>query len=400
MWIRRSKEALKHMIEASLPSLYNPGTQSDAALKLNFIARTDVLAELTAALTRESATSVATHRLLIGQSGTGKTMMLHRLGLAVRETPELDALWLPVTFPEEQYTIARLADFWHNCLVALADAIEQRQMSAAEHLEAHLITPSGNAAEALQSFMAAVARTGKRPLLLIDNFDFILDRLSESEAWSLRAELQRPGGPIVIGSARVPLNQGSKDPFYEFMHLRFLDAMSLDESGALISEFGRRHQRPDIVEAIRVNPARITPLHLLTSGNLRAVVQMYLILANCLNQDTQRDIEALADSATPMFKARFDAMSNQHQRLFIDIASAHAPQTARDVEKRLQLGINVVSAQINKMVASGVLSKTTVTGKRLHFQVADDFFKFWYLMRAPRRYRQGVLQQATDIKNW
>ena len=384
-------------------SVYNPGAQSEAALKQNFIARTEVLDELLAGLMRESSTSVARHVLLIGQRGMGKTTLLHRLELAVRETPELDAIWLPLTFPEEQYNIASLGEFWRNCFDALIDTVERRQLGDTKRLDAlqeRLLATDSDGA--LRALMEAAANLKKRPLLLIDNLDFVLERISETEAWALRAELQRPGGSMVIGSAVQPLEQGFSYSlaFYDFLHARFLDAMNFAETRALVSELALRHQRPEIAEEMRHNPARLSPLQLFTGGNPRTVVLLFRVLAQGLDHGAQKDIEDLLDLCTPLYKARIEALPMQQQRIFIDIALAYDPQTANDVDQRLKLGINAVSAQLNKMLRSGVLRKGPNLGKRFSFEVAERFFNIWYLMRASRRERNKLIWLARFLRDW
>jgi hypothetical protein len=51
-------------------------------------------------------------------------MLLRRLAYAIEEEPMLREVWLSLTFPEEQYNIARLSDFWLNCTDALSDLLE------------------------------------------------------------------------------------------------------------------------------------------------------------------------------------------------------------------------------------------------------------------------------------
>jgi len=57
----------------------------------------------------------------------GKTTLLRRIALAVADDPKLAADWIPLTFPEEQYTVSTLADLWMNVLDALADRLERQE---------------------------------------------------------------------------------------------------------------------------------------------------------------------------------------------------------------------------------------------------------------------------------
>ena len=68
---------------------------------------------------------LAQHHLILGQRGMGKTSLLRRLALAIRDDPALSAVLLPLCFREEQYNVHNLRIFWGNCLDALADWFEK-----------------------------------------------------------------------------------------------------------------------------------------------------------------------------------------------------------------------------------------------------------------------------------
>ena len=55
----------------------------------------------------------------------GKSTLLHRVALAIEDEPEYEKTWLPVRFPEEQYTVGTLAELWSNVLGAIGDALER-----------------------------------------------------------------------------------------------------------------------------------------------------------------------------------------------------------------------------------------------------------------------------------
>ena len=55
----------------------------------------------------------------------GKSTLLHRVALAIEDEPEYEKTWLPVRFPEEQYTVGTLAELWSNVLGAVSDALER-----------------------------------------------------------------------------------------------------------------------------------------------------------------------------------------------------------------------------------------------------------------------------------
>ena len=106
-------------------AVYNPAILDDADFLAGFVARWDLAASLLARLGEITPRNQARHHLILGQRGMGKTSLLRRLALGVREdaAPPL----LPLTFREEQYNVHNLHTFWLNCLDALGDYFEKAQ---------------------------------------------------------------------------------------------------------------------------------------------------------------------------------------------------------------------------------------------------------------------------------
>jgi Tfp pilus assembly protein PilF len=386
-----------------LLSAFNPGNLDQATLKTNFVARDELLSELLEAIEQENSTSVAHHLLLLGQRGMGKTTLLRRLAYAVVEAPKLERIWLPLIFPEEQYNIVTLADFWRNCIDALIDTMEARGLGTHEDLEQAQRALEGKSShEALAILLSAADRLNRRLLLLVDNLDLVFERLSEPEAWELRATLQKPGGPMVIASAIQALEASFsyEQAFYDFLRHRYVDSLTLKESLHLLTVLAERNGRADIANEIRLRPERISAIQLFSGGNIRTLILLFRVLAQGLDANVERDLEDLLDLCTPLYKARIEAMPAQQQRAFICLALAYDPKTAADVEEQIKLGINQTSAVLNKMVRTGLLRRGPMLEKKLSFEVAERFFNIWYLMRAARRERQKLLWLARFIHDF
>src|SRR5262249_47097519 len=98
------------------------------------------------------------------------------------------------------------------------------------------------------------------------------------------------------------------------------------------------------------------------------------------------------DQFTPYYKARFDDLPAQSQVIVDAVALYWHPITAAECATGSRLDINVVSAQLNRLVRQNILDKVSLPGgQRLGFQIGERFFNIWYLMRSNKRLRRKLM---------
>ena len=114
---------MKKPISLSQIGLYNPQRQSPEVTEMLFVARQKQFELLLNKIVQEKENSIPQHYLIIGQRGMGKTTMLKRIEVELHK-PDYRKQFIPLLFPEEQYNVKDLAEFWMNCLDALADSLE------------------------------------------------------------------------------------------------------------------------------------------------------------------------------------------------------------------------------------------------------------------------------------
>ncbi len=421
---------------------YNPHLWGDAELRSIFVVRRQELETLLEAVRSTATGSVPQHILITGHRGMGKSTLLRRVALAVREDAQLSKDWLALSFPEEQYTVSNLTELWRNVLDALADALERQgaQQDELARLDATIAAledvPAGaREAAALKLLGDCIARRGQRLLLLVDGTDLLLSGLGgggslhgdgkggtgiairnagATPLWRLRKTLSHEKGIFWLGASYQALEAQHQyqDAFHDFFRLVELRALSVAEMReallALARTFGMgpgaagEAAELEMARALDSKPERLRALRAMTGGNPRTTVMLYDLFAAGADGNVHNDLRGLLDMMTPLYKARMESLAEQPRKLLAHLMELWAPQTARDLADASGVAVNTVSSQLRRLETEGLVGKANIhAGKRSGYQVAERFFNVWYLMRyASRRLRQRLTWLVEFMRLW
>ncbi len=387
-------------------SLYNPGRLPPEQIIAAFAARRPLLARLLSDLSAETETSRPQHHLIIGQRGMGKTMLLARIAAELRTDAVLAAAFIPLAFVEEQYSVDRLSKFWLNCLDSLADAHERAnaktEAAAIDEEVARLTRAQSrqnkddqqNAQESFRTFTKAADRTGRRPVLLVDNLQLVFERLSREEQHSLREILMSPGAPVLIGASPSPIS-ATEDygaAFYDQLKTHYLRPLEESEMRELLLHLADEAGRGDVRERVLKHPGRLTVLRQLTGGNPRTVLTLFFLYAEDFAPRVFGDLEGLLDRTTPLYKARFEELTDQ-QQIIVSAAAGHwNPITAAALAELSSLPAGTITAQLDRLEKTGTMERVPLHGTTsIGWQIAERFFNVWFLFRsASRRQRREI----------
>ena len=390
-------------------TVYNPDLLNKEDLIRGFVARKTLLVRLLGDVRRETRDDTPSQPyLILGQRGLGKTTLLRRLAYGIEDDPDLGAAWVPLVFPEEQYNIATLSDFWLNCVDALGDAIERGGDPAAyraldARVEGMPRAEPERRRQALALLLAEADRLGKRLMLLIDNIDIVFDRLGDKDDWEFRRILSAEPRLLLIGASSRALEAvyDYGRPFYDYFQVHELKGLDEAETFELLQALAEQTGQSAVAELLNRHPARVRTLRLLTGGNPRTLVVLFRILAQSPDGEVDRDLEQLLDLHTPLYKARFEELSTQSQQVVDAMAIHWDPLSAVLLAETARLPVNQVSAQLQRLEDSGVVEKTEWYGeKKAAYQIAERFFNIWYLMRASRRVRRKLIWLVKFLEIW
>ncbi len=383
-------------------ALYNQARQRDEDFVESFVARRELLELLLNVLRKMARGGESEHQLIVGQRGMGKSMLLRRVALGIKQDEELRAHFIPLQFREEQYNVNTLDVFWRNCGESLAQWCEEDHRHAMAHrLDEAIESPEWRDSEkAANAFLGACKEIGRWPVLFVDNLDLIVDALKPGEQWALRRVLQAPRGPILVGAATHFLAQsGDREAaFYEFFHPHMLEPLSEAELMRCIRALAdlRGEAGAPIRQILEHEPERLRTLYDLTGGNPRVLALIYQLLERRESGDVFADLEALLDQVSPYYKARVEEYATAQQRSVIDaIALNWDPITSHDLSLKSGIEITTTSSHLNRMKKDGFVEEVPTSGARSGYQLAERFLNIWYLMRhGTRRTKQRLLWLA------
>ncbi len=378
--------------------LYGQGSLSDDDVVANFVARGDTLDSLLRRLRAIEPDGLATHHLLIGVRGMGKTTLLRRLAIAIDQDPALAQRFTPLSFREEQYNVLSLGDFWRNCGEALAEWAERTGKDAlAQRLDRALFTPDWAGDEdAADRFLAEMEQVGRRAVLLVDNLDLILDALPDADQWILRRRLQARHGPVIVGASTRPLRQtADRDAaFYEFFQPFHLEPLNQRETEDCMRALAQRRGAAGgaVIRSLNTQPERLRTLHTLTGGNPRILTLIYRLLESSESDQAMADLEVLLDQVTPFYKARVEEYQTAQQRAVIDAIALHwDPITTNTLAQITNIPATTLSPLLIKLRKDGLIESRETSGSYAGHQLVERFLNIWYLMRhGTRRAKQKM----------
>ncbi|WP_374089101.1 tetratricopeptide repeat protein [Methylomicrobium lacus] len=410
---------------------YNPHLWCGDELRSIFVARMRELEDIVARIRGTELGRAPQHLLITGARGMGKSTLLHRIALAVADDAELSRQWLPLVLPEEQYTVATLADLWLNVLGVLADTLEGKGASPTElnRLDQDVarikrLVPAAQEAEALALLLDWVKRDGRRLLLLIDSTDQLFGSLSSGEAkaeqasgstqlWRLRNALTHSPELFWIGSSyqALEVTQQYHDAFHDFFELIELRPLTLDDMRnamlAMARTFGMSGLQGEAAAAqmaqnLDARPERLKTLRAITGGNPRTTVILYDLFAASGQNDTHADLKALLDSMTPLYKARMENLAEQPRKIFAHVMEQWEPITLGDLARLSGIPNTTLSGQIKRLEQEGLIEKVKLPGtRRSGYQASERLFNIWYLMRYTSRWvRQKLTWLIEFMRLW
>jgi TPR repeat protein/nucleoside-triphosphatase THEP1 len=391
--------------QVRVATIYNPQNQTRAGLIEGFVVRQTTFERLFKEIKGAKMAVPEQHYLLLGPRGIGKTTMLLRLAYEVDNTPKLHNWLIPVIFNEEEYGIRRLFNFWERIMDKLEQHHADFNFAQVERRRLSALYKDDDAYErALYEWLSnELKRTGKKALLLIDNFGDIAEKFSKEEAHRLRKILQESSDIRIIAASAVVLDSfyDYKHPFYEFFKVEELKGLSNKETQDLLLRLSENYKKETVTRIVTQHPGRVEALRRITGGVIRTMVLLFEIFADDEDGNAFKDLEVVLDRISPLYKHRMDDLSTQQQAIVEAIALQWDGITVKEIVENTRLDSKIISAQLQSLEKNGVVEKRATMTKNHVYLVAERFFNIWFLMRLGRRSdEKRVLWLVRFFEDW
>jgi len=363
---------------------YTPDEMGEDQFLERFVVREELFNDIFEDIKSSNDSNTNQHYIIIGQRGQGKTTLLRKLQIEVKNDKELSKFLLPVKFAEEQYQIRSLCRLWEEVAEYLQTIYEDEFSTILDDMEEHFDDEDYD----LQCFSyleSVIKAKGKKLILLIDNVDELIGKLNEKEQRRLREILISSTTFRIVGGSTKMLehHHDYSKAFYEYFKIIKLKSLNAKESKEFLLSIARDEQKEQIKNVIENSPARIETLRRITGGVPRTLVMLFDIFLD-ENGNAFDDLLKILDEATPLYKHRMDDLPPALQEIVHTIAINWDGMLTKEIVKKTRIESKLISAQLKKLEKYEIVESESI-GKNKIYKIKERFFNIWYLMRFGRK---------------
>lgn len=379
--------------------LYNPSSMSKQEIKATFVGRENLIDEIISLIEHQPIGAGVQHVLTIAARGMGKTTILLMTQFAM-EDKKLTKQWQPVKFAEESYGIYDLADFWLEVIYQLSAEIEDNKLYQSATELKTLYTENINLQEASLALIKDWCQKNKKRLvLLIDNFDIILEQINdERENARLRDVLMNDGTLMIIGTATTFFHEARDydQPLYNFFKIYNLESMKYPQIEDILWQRAKFDQIPNFEDKLKtnINCNCLRVLEHFTSGNPRLVLMLYRVLVMSDISNIRQGLESLLDEVTPYYKAKVESLPAQQRKILDYIARISSKTsegvTPTEIAEACRLTVNQVSSQLKRLSLLSYVRAANLRGRSSYYTLSESLYAIWYQMRFERDGQQRM----------
>lgn len=359
-------------------NLYQSANSDFASIKSNFIVRQAEFEIITGSLSDKKADDPLQHELILGRRGSGKSTLLKRIEIEIIENKKLSKKFIAINLAEEQAGIYRLFDLWEQVIEELK---HQLDIEVPVQDYAGFSNNQDYTRYLYQLINELCAKHKKRIVLLLDNFDRIVENFSDDGNLLRETLINYNDIQIIAGSTRMDEHFWRYDmPFYEFFRRHRLEALSSEEIFKLLYHWSDVLQLAELKNFIDNNPGKIENIRILTDGlprTLQFFIQMVLQHAASNSYDY---LKKVMDNVTPLYQERLNSLPAQLRKTVLEMAFIWEACTTKQLVEKVKMESKLVSANLKTLVEKGIADKIETSKKNHLYRVSERFFNMWLIV--------------------
>jgi hypothetical protein len=205
---------------------------------------------------------------------------------------------------------------------------------------------------------------GQRCVILVDDFDKMLEVLPNDEQYKLRAFLFKKNAPTLIATS-TGLYEGFSDyraPFYDAFRVLHIPQLAQDDIAEILSE--------DVYQKVK-DLSKFQNTIPKLGGNLNYIRSLAAEL--CEN----RGIEDVVKANDRYFRYMFSSLPNVQQRALYGLALSGEAATSADVQKISKLTAANTASALFRLEKQGIIAKIGDKKRNVTYQINDYLLWLW-----------------------
>jgi tetratricopeptide (TPR) repeat protein len=382
---------------------YTPAEMPAHELESTFAARGHTVEYLLKSLREQIHSGTLSSFLITGPRGSGKSTIIQMVALCIRRDPKLNAAWMPVVFPEEQFNIGSLRDLMAATLQLL---VKQGIKEAPVWLEK--VERETNEEQSLQFALTGLReitrKHGKRLILFIENLNQVLGECFDDQMkGTFRRLLMSDPFMMVIGSA-VHLFDSLKsydEAFFNYFGQVSLDRLSAEEVFELLRLRAEFDGNTEFLKELPSHQSKIRAIVLLSGGNPRLILMLYELLTQRQAATIVQCLQRLVDELTPLLKHEIENLPPQQRRIVHALMEKGGAAQPIDLVARTRLPLNAITTQLGRLKEAQFVDVLGGgKGRTANYTVPDKLFTVWYQMRYLNQNRRRIEMFVEVLRVW
>jgi hypothetical protein len=287
-----------------------------------------VFAAIISSIKKESPSKTAQSHVIIGEAGSGKTILLKRIEVELRSSDT----FYPIAINGQN--LFSVDDIWKQCFGgSYSDLLDWQE------------------------------KNSRRIVLLIDNIQYLFKRVENTDQFSLRGKLNNAGAPILIATSNEVLSAFTdyKAAFFDGLKLSYIKQIDVTTLPTL--GFSEREL------------SRVDALLKYLPKTIRSLMLIKRVLR--LSAQTSDDVNILCDLLAPTFQLKYYSFVMQLQRILLALSSSENGMTLQQLRETTQQDSGTLSPYLKRMIAANILEKTAETSRNAVYSIKDSLFKLW-----------------------